>query len=77
MLLDSIFESEEFVYLIFNINDAKSICCHRKNIAKRGAITMHNPHYKNTTDLMRFCLDKNLHLIENIDRSAIYLIFKT
>ena len=71
MLLDSIFQSEKFVYLIFNISDAKSICTAIEKISqKRGAITIHNPHYKNTTDLMRFCLDKNLHLIENIDGSA-------
>ena len=71
LLIDSIFDSDKFVYLIFNIVDSKSICTAIEKISKkRGAITIHNPHYKNTTDLMRFCLDKNLHLIENIDGSA-------
>ena len=71
MLLDSIFDSEKFVYLDFNIEDEKSICTAIEKIStKRGAITIHNPQYKNTTNLMKFCLDKNLHLIENIDGSA-------
>ena len=70
-LLDGIFESNKFVYLVFNIDDAKSICTAIEKISqKRGAITIHNPKYKNTTHLMKFCLDKNLHLIENIDGSA-------
>ena len=70
-LLDGIFETKKFVYLIFNIEDANSICTAIEKISqKRGAITIHNPHYKNTTELMKFCLDKNLHLIENIDGSA-------
>lgn len=70
-LLDSIFTVEKFVYLIFNIDDEKSICTAIEKIAQtRGAITIHNPAYKNTTNLMKFCLDKNIHLIENIDGSA-------
>ena len=70
-LLDSIFTVEKFVYLIFNIDDEKSICTAIEKIAQtRGAITIHNPGYKNTTNLMKFCLDKNIHLIENIDGSA-------
>jgi len=71
MLLDSIFQSNKFVYLIFNIEDEKSICTAIEKISqKRGAITIHNPLYKNTTNLMKFCLDKNLHMIENVDGSA-------
>ena len=31
---------------------------------------IHNPKYLNTTSLMKFCLDKNIHLIENIDGSG-------
>ncbi len=70
-LLDSIFNTEKFVYLIFNIEDEKSICTAIEKISKRrGAISIHNPNYKNTTNLMKFCLEKNLHLIENIDGSA-------
>ncbi len=70
-LLDSIFKTDKFVYLIFNIDDEKSICTAIEKISlKRGAITIHNPLYKNTTNLMKFCLDKNIHLIENIDGSA-------
>ena len=46
-----------------------------KKSQSRGAITIHNPFYKNTTNLMKFCLDKNLHMIENIDGSADILDF--
>ena len=46
-LLDSIFTVEKFVYLIFNIDDEKSICTAIEKIAQtRGAITIHNPAYK-------------------------------
>ena len=70
-LLDGIFETNKFVYLIFNIDDSESICTAIEKLSKkRGAITIHNPQYKNTTQLMKFCLDKNIHLIENIDGSA-------
>ena len=70
-LLDNIFNSDKFVYLIFNIEDEKSIYTAIEKISnRRGAITIHNPSYKNTTNLMKFCLDKNIHLIENIDGSA-------
>ena len=70
-LLDSIFTTDKFVYLIFNIDDEKSIFTAIEKISQqRGAITIHNPQYKNTTNLMKFCLDKNIHLIENIDGSA-------
>ena len=75
-LLDGIFKTDKFVYLIFNIEDEKSIYTAIEKIShRRGAITIHNPHYKNTTSLMKFCLDKNLHLIENIDGSADLLRF--
>ncbi len=71
MLIDNIFQSDKFVYLIFNIEDEKSICTAIEKLSnKRGAITIHNPQYKNTTNLMKFCLDRNVHLIENIDGSA-------
>ena len=70
-LLDSIFNTNKFVYLIFNIDDEQSIYTAIEKVSQqRGAITIHNPEYKNTTSLMKFCLDKNLHLIENIDGSA-------
>ena len=70
-LIDSIFNTDKFVYLVFNIEDEQSISTAIEKISqRRGAITIHNPEYKNTTNLMRFCLDKNLHMIENIDGSA-------
>ena len=70
-LIDAIFNTDKFVYLIFNIKDEQSIyTAIEKMSQQRGAITIHNPHFKNTTGLMKFCLDKNLRLIENIDGSA-------
>ncbi|MAF81615.1 MAG: hypothetical protein CMK52_01720 [Proteobacteria bacterium] len=70
-LLDAIFKSDKFVYLIFGIEDEHSIATAIEKISQtRGAITIHNPFYKNTTNLMKFCLERNLHLIENIDGSA-------
>ena len=75
-LIASIFDTDKFVYLVFGIEDEQSISTAIEKISqKRGAITIHNPQYKNTTNLMRFCLDKNLHMIENIDGSAIFLDF--
>ena len=70
-LLDSIFQTDKFVYLVFGIEDEQSIATAIEKISqKRGAITIHNPLYKNTTNLMKFCLDRNIHMIENIDGSA-------
>ena len=70
-LLDSIFQTDKFVYLVFGIEDEQSILTAIEKISQtRGAITIHNPLYKNTTKLMKFCLDRNLHMIENIDGSA-------
>ena len=66
-LVDSIYEQENFTYLIFNIEDKSSILTAIDKLSnRRGAITIHNPYYKNTTDFMRYCLEKNIHLIENV-----------
>ena len=75
-LLDDIFKSDKFVFLIFNISDEKAIHTAIEKLSKkRGLIMIHNPKYRNTTSLMKFCLDKNIHLIENIDGSAELLRF--
>ena len=75
-LLDDIFKTDKFVFLVFNILDEKAICTAIEKLSqKRGMIMIHNPKYLNTTSLMKFCLDKNLHLIENIDGSAEILKF--
>ena len=75
-LLDEIFKSDKFVFLIFNISDEKAIHTAIEKLSKkRGLIMIHNPKYRNTTSLMKFCLDKNIHLIENIDGSAELLRF--
>ena len=75
-LLDDIFRTDKFVFLVFNINDEKAIHTAIEKLSqKRGILMIHNPRYLNTTSLMKFCLDKNLHLIENIDGSAEILRF--
>ena len=59
-LLDSIFNNRQVCLFNFNIDDEKSIFTAIEKISQqRGAITIHNPQYKNTTNLMKFCLDKN------------------
>ena len=76
LLIDDIFTTDKFVLLIFNITDEKAILTAIEKLSKkRGIIMIHNPNYKNTTSLMKFCLDKNLHLVENIDGSADLLRF--
>ena len=57
-------------YLIFNIDDEKSICTAIEKLSKRRDNLYHNPNIKTPHRLMKFCLDKNIHLIENIDGSA-------
>ena len=70
-LIDDIFKTDKFVVLIFNISDEKAIHTAIEKLSQqRGMIAIHNPKYLNTTRLMKFCLDKNLHLVENIDGSA-------
>lgn len=70
-LIDSVFESNNFVYLVFNLQDVDTIFTAVDKLSTRkGAITVHNPLYNNTTPLMRYCLDRNIHLIENPDGSA-------
>ena len=70
-LIDEIFKSKHFVYLVFTMEDLDTIFTAIDKLSLRnGAITVHNPTHKNTTPLMRYCLDRNLYLIENADGSA-------
>ena len=70
-LIDDIFKSKNFVYLVFNLQDLDTIFTAIDKLSRRkGAITVHNPDHKNTTKLMRYCLDRNLYLVENADGSA-------
>jgi hypothetical protein len=70
-LLDSIFSSEDFPYLIFNFNDFKAICTAIDKLShRRGVISIHNPNHKDTTEIMKYAVDKNIHLIEHIDGST-------
>jgi hypothetical protein len=70
-LIDAVFQSDNFVYLVFNLQDMDTIFTAVDKLSlRKGAITVHNPEFKNTTPLMRYCLDRNIHLIENSDGSA-------
>ncbi|OUV02330.1 MAG: hypothetical protein CBC42_05940 [Betaproteobacteria bacterium TMED82] len=70
-LVEAIFKAEDFTYLIFNIEDDKSIRTAVDLLSRsRGVISIHNPNHKNTTQLMKYCIDKNVHLIEHIDGST-------
>ena len=70
-LLDSVFQSEDFPYLIFNISDIKAINTAIDKIShRRGVISIHNPKHKDTTQVMKYAVDKNIHLIEHIDGST-------
>ena len=70
-LNDAIFAGDNFIYLVFKIEDLEAIFTSIDRLVDRkGAITVHNPEYKNTTPIMKYCLDRNMMLIENIDGSA-------
>ena len=48
------------MYLKFQmINTAIDKISHR-----RGVISIHNPKHKDTTQVMKYAVDKNIHLIE-------------
>ena len=70
-LTDAIFEGKNFIYLVFTIDDLEAIFTSiDRLIGRKGAISIHNPEYKNTTPIMKYCLDRNVMLVENIDGSA-------
>ena len=70
-LTDAIFSQQNFIYLVFNIDDLEAIFTSiDRIIERRGVISIHNPSYKNTTPIMKYCLDRQIMLIENIDGSA-------
>ena len=70
-LIDEAFNGNNFVYLVLSIMEVEAIfTAIDKIIDRRGIITLHNPEYKNTTNIMKYCLDRDVMLIENIDGSA-------
>ena len=76
LLLDGIFSNNKFSTLVFQINDEETIYTAIDKLSTRkGMLFIHNPEYKNTTPIMKYCLDRNLHLIENLDGSAEILRF--
>ena len=70
-LIYDVFKNRSFVYLVIGIDDEETIFTAVDKLSEqKGAITIHNPMYKPTTPIMKYCLDRNIHLIENIDGSA-------
>ena len=70
-LIDAVFNINHFVYLVLSITEEEAIfTAIDKIIDRRGIISLHNPEYKNTTSIMKYCLDRDVMLIENIDGSA-------
>ena len=70
-LIYDVFRRDAFVYLVINIKEEETIFTAIDKLSERkGVITIHNPGYKNTIGIMKYSLDRNIHLIENIDGSA-------
>ncbi len=70
-LIDAIFSVKKFVYLVIQRKDEDTIFTAIDKLAgRKGAISIHNPDYLDTTPVKRYCIDRNIHLIENTDGSA-------
>jgi hypothetical protein len=69
-ILDSIFGESGFIVLIINIDDIQQIQTSIDRIKeRRGMITIHNPEHKNNSKIIKYCLDRNINLIEHTDNS--------
>ena len=70
-LVADIFNASKFVYLVINIKEKEAIATAIDHLASRsGVLSIHNPLFKDTNEFMKYCLDKNIHLIEHVDGSA-------
>ncbi len=70
-LVLQVFNSKKFVYLVINIKEKEAIATSIDHLATRkGILSIHNPDYSDTNEFMKYCLDKNIHLIEHVDGSA-------
>ena len=70
-LVLQVFNSQKFVYLVINIKEKEAIATSIDHLASRkGILSIHNPEYNDTNEFMKYCLDKNIHMIEHVDGSA-------
>tara|TARA_A100000164_G_scaffold346667_1_gene347482 strand:+ start:30 stop:617 length:588 start_codon:yes stop_codon:yes gene_type:complete len=70
-ILDSIFKESGFIILIINIDDIKQIMTAIDRIKKRkGIISIHNPEHKENSKIIKYSLDRQIHLIEHTDNSC-------
>ena len=70
-LIDAIFQGKNFVYIVCKRKDEDTIFTAIDKLSDRkGAITIHNPEFMDTTPIKRYCIDRDIHLIENADGSA-------
>ena len=69
-IVHKIFRHNLFTYLLFNIDDMETIATSIDIVKKtRGIVAVHNIEYKNTTQLTRYTLEKNILPTENPDGS--------
>ena len=69
-ILDSIFAESGFIILIINIDDIQQIQTSIDRIKeRRGMISIHNPEHKDNSKIIKYCLDRNINLIEHTDNS--------
>ena len=70
-ILDSIFKESGFIILIINIDDIKQIMTAIDRIKNRkGIISIHNPEHKENSKIIKYSLDRHIHLIEHTDNSC-------
>ncbi len=69
-ILESIFKQKGFVILIINIDDIQQVMTAIDGIKdRRGMISIHNPNHKMNTKVIKYCLDRQMNLIEHTDNS--------
>ncbi len=70
-ILDSIFKETGFIILIINIDDIQQIMTAIDRIKNRkGIISIHNPEHKENSKIIKYSLDRHIHLIEHTDNSC-------
>ena len=70
-ILDSIFKESGFIILIINIEDIQQIMTAIDRIKNRkGIISIHNPSHKENSKIIKYSLDRHIHLIEHTDNSC-------
>ncbi len=69
-ILESIFKESGFLILIIKIDDIQQIQTAIDRIKDRkGLIAIHNPEHKTNAKIIKYTLERNIHLIEHTDNS--------